>query len=50
MAFPDLHLEACRLSKDGEVATVTIIPPRNLSAGTADLADSQGRRLRGLDR
>ncbi len=37
MAFPDLHLESCRLSKDGQVATVTIIPPRNLTAGTADL-------------
>lgn len=37
MSFPDLQLESCRLSKDGEIATVTIIPPRNLAAGTADL-------------
>lgn len=32
-----LHLESCRLSIDGPVATVTIIPPRNLTGGTADL-------------
>jgi enoyl-CoA hydratase len=37
MSFPDLHLESCRLAKEGEVAIVTIIPPRNLKAGTADL-------------
>ncbi|MFQ5426548.1 MAG: enoyl-CoA hydratase/isomerase family protein [Gaiellales bacterium] len=32
-----LELETCRLSIDGQVATVTIIPPRNLEGGTADL-------------
>jgi enoyl-CoA hydratase len=37
MAFPDLKLETCRLTKDGDIANVTIIPPRNLGAGTADL-------------
>src|SRR5262245_3753861 len=32
-----LHLESCRLAIEGPVATVTIIPPRNLVGGTADL-------------
>jgi enoyl-CoA hydratase/carnithine racemase len=32
-----LHLESCRLAIAGPVATVTIIPPRNLVGGTADL-------------
>ena len=32
-----LHLESCRMVVEGPVATVTIIPPRNLTGGTADL-------------
>lgn len=32
-----LHLETCRLAIDGQVATVTIIPPKKLVGGTSDL-------------
>jgi enoyl-CoA hydratase len=32
-----MDLETCTLEKDGQVATVTIIPPRLLVGGTADL-------------
>lgn len=31
------HVEACRVEIDGPVATITIIPPKSLVGGTADL-------------
>jgi enoyl-CoA hydratase len=46
----DIELETCRLAIDGPVATVTIIPPRNLVGGTSDLHWELGEvfsRLRG---
>jgi enoyl-CoA hydratase len=46
----DIKLESCRLAIDGQIATVTIIPPRNLAGGTADLHWELGElfsRLRG---